>query len=294
MSRARTLSPSFFTDERVVSVSPFARLLFQGLWCEADREGRLEDRPLGLKMRLFPADQVDVSALLDELVKAGLVQRYAVGGRGYLLVPNFAKHQHPHPKEVQSRLPAPPSTENNGKFSPSIVPAVESNGSPLTATASPSAPLPASRAGSSGSSGSSVSSGSTGAAKSPAPEAHPLQAIWNRLKAPEQPEWKSTSKARKAQADARWEERPSGDWEAIVQRLAASAFARGANERGWVANPTFLLRPDTAARVLEGNYDDRAGKPRGSFDPNQGIITSQHADDDGPGPDLDFAAEAAS
>lgn len=107
MARVRSLSPGFFTDERVVSVSMPARLLFAGLWTEADREGRLEDKALVLKMRLFPADQVDVKALLDELDDAGLVNRYSVAGRAYLLVPKFKEHQHVHPKEAPSKLPGP-------------------------------------------------------------------------------------------------------------------------------------------------------------------------------------------
>lgn len=107
MARTRQLHPDFFTDEKVVQVSFGARLCFQGLWCEADREGRLEDRPLTLKMRLFPADNVDIEALLQELVSAGLMRRYQVGDRRYLLVVNFKRRQHVHPKEVESKLPAP-------------------------------------------------------------------------------------------------------------------------------------------------------------------------------------------
>lgn len=107
MARARTLVPAFFTDERVVSVSFAARLLFQGLWTEADREGRLEDKPLTLKMRLFPADTVDCAALLEELVQAGLIVRYSVEARPLLLVPKFKEHQHVHPKEAPSKLPPP-------------------------------------------------------------------------------------------------------------------------------------------------------------------------------------------
>lgn len=109
MSRRREISPSFFTNEKVVSVGAFARLLFIGLWTEADREGRLEDRPTRLKMRLFPADSVDVSALLDDLVVAGLVERYESDVGPVIQVIGFSEHQHPHPKEAPSQLP--PSRE---------------------------------------------------------------------------------------------------------------------------------------------------------------------------------------
>jgi len=49
MARIRSLKPDFFKDEDL-AVLPFeARLLFEGLWCYADKEGRLEDRPKYLK-----------------------------------------------------------------------------------------------------------------------------------------------------------------------------------------------------------------------------------------------------
>jgi hypothetical protein len=108
MARQRTLHPDFFTDEKVVACSFPARLMFEGLWCVADREGRLEDKPLSLKMRLFPADAVDGAALIAELVAVGLVVRYQTEGRSYLAIPNFQKRQHVHPKEVPSKLPPPP------------------------------------------------------------------------------------------------------------------------------------------------------------------------------------------
>ncbi len=103
--RQRMVSPSFFVDEGLVTVSPMARLLFIGLWCIADREGRLEDRPIRLKMMLFPCDECDVSELLDELVRVGVIIRYVVGSQPLVQVENFTKHQHPHHREMPSELP---------------------------------------------------------------------------------------------------------------------------------------------------------------------------------------------
>lgn len=150
MARQRTLHPDFFVDEKVVQVSAFARLMFQGLWCLADREGRLERKPLKLKMQLFPADNLDAELLLGELESVGLVRRYEVEGRDLLILPGFLRRQNPHPKEVKSVLPAPPTIEEQDEISK----AVESNGKPRKATASREK-VGASRAGSSGSSGSS-------------------------------------------------------------------------------------------------------------------------------------------
>lgn len=105
MPRQRMLSPKFFTDARVVVLPPLARLLFQGLWCEADREGRLPDEPIDLKIRLLPMDAADVDQMLSSMAGVGLVDRYVVKGRRFLQIRNFLKHQKPHPREPASVLP---------------------------------------------------------------------------------------------------------------------------------------------------------------------------------------------
>lgn len=98
------------------------------------------------------------------------------------------------------------------------------------------------------------------------PEPADLQAVWNAHKAKEMPQWTETPKARKKAARARLEERPDlGAWETIVKRLAESKFARGlvpgSSGSYWIADPDFLLRPDSAAKILEGKYDERGPKP---------------------------------
>jgi hypothetical protein len=118
VSRARNLKPGFFRNEDLADL-PFAyRLLFQGLWCVADREGRLEDRPKRIKADVFPYDDVDVAAGLEALADAGFILRYQVGETQYIQVLAFHKHQNPHCKEAASTIPAPckhrASTEISG------------------------------------------------------------------------------------------------------------------------------------------------------------------------------------
>lgn len=103
--RARNIKPGFFQNEDLVECSFGARLLFIGLWCLADREGRLEDRPKKIKMEIFPADNVDCDALLDELKKYNFIIRYEAEGGRYIEVVNFAKHQKPHIRESESEIP---------------------------------------------------------------------------------------------------------------------------------------------------------------------------------------------
>jgi hypothetical protein len=95
VSRIRSVHPGLHTDERFVSVQPFARLLFIGLWNECDDQGLFEWSPLKLKMRLLPADNVDAAQLLDELAAGGMVYPYEVDGRRFGAVRNFGKWQRP-------------------------------------------------------------------------------------------------------------------------------------------------------------------------------------------------------
>lgn len=103
MARIRTIKPEFFTSEDVVSLSPFARLLFIALWCEADREGRMFWKPKTFKMRYFPADNIEIDALCDELIGRGLVALY---GDNLAEIPTFDRHQHINPRESASVIPS--------------------------------------------------------------------------------------------------------------------------------------------------------------------------------------------
>ena len=108
MARARNIKPGFFKNELLAEMPPETRLLFMGLWCLADREGRFEDRPKKIKMELFPCDSFSIEDSLALLAKDGFLLRYEVGGKRYAQVVNFTKHQMPHHKEVPSDIPAPP------------------------------------------------------------------------------------------------------------------------------------------------------------------------------------------
>lgn len=117
MARIRSIKPNFFTSDDTCRCSRDARLLFIGLWTEADREGRLEDRPQQIKTRLFPdEDDMNIGTLLDELHAAEMIERYAVGVFRVIQIRNFAKHQRPHPKEAASTLP--PLSDSNFRVQP--------------------------------------------------------------------------------------------------------------------------------------------------------------------------------
>lgn len=106
--RARNIKPGFYTNDALAELPPLTRLLFTGLWCLADRAGRLEDRPKKIKAEILPYDDCDAQAMLDALQTAGFITRYTVDGTPYIQVTNFLKHQNPHIREPQSTIPAPP------------------------------------------------------------------------------------------------------------------------------------------------------------------------------------------
>lgn len=197
MARARTLKPGFFKNEELVAMDPLVRLLFQGLWVLADRNGRLEDRPLRIKMEILPNDAIDADAALDRLAAAGLIRRYDAGGSRYIQVKTFGKHQSPHPKEPALHPPDPadqrPATdstapENDEQVAGNLL----ASGEPLSGQARPSHVSRPSRPSqpshslgeTGGGGGEAPRAGARGAAPEPAPPPPPPEPTAVRSKRP--------------------------------------------------------------------------------------------------------------
>ena len=122
--RARNIKPGFFKNDLLAECHPLARILFEGLWCMADREGLLKDRPQRIKAEILPYDILDgkqnptINELLNELAQKkdcdgslAFITRYQVNGTAYIQVIHFKENQHPHVNEKQSEIPKP---ENSG------------------------------------------------------------------------------------------------------------------------------------------------------------------------------------
>lgn len=105
MARSRNIKPGFFTNDELAECSPYARLLFAGLWTIADKEGRLDDRPKKIKALVLPFDTVDCDELLTQLHAKNFITRYSVEGSDYIQINNWKKHQNPHCKESASDIP---------------------------------------------------------------------------------------------------------------------------------------------------------------------------------------------
>lgn len=105
--RARNVKPGFYKNAELAECSVWARLLAPGLWMMADREGRFIDRPKQIKGEIFPYDNVDVDALLEELVLHQHIIRYESGGKRFIQILTFKEHQRIHSNELPSIIPEP-------------------------------------------------------------------------------------------------------------------------------------------------------------------------------------------
>lgn len=108
MARIRTIKPEFFTSEDIVSLTPLTRLFYVSLWCEADREGRLEWKPGTFKLRYLPGDKCSVETLGVDLAARGLLFFYMVDGVKYAEIPTFTRHQVINNRESDSKIPINP------------------------------------------------------------------------------------------------------------------------------------------------------------------------------------------
>jgi len=252
------IRPQFFTSEQVASVSYPARLCFAGLWCLADREGRLEDKPNQIKIHLFPYDtKLNVDKLLGELQGANLIYRYECDGLKVIGMPTFTEHQPLHPHEVESKLPDMPSnvTASNDRH---YVPNTNSNSRSKSKNNNKSK---------SRSKGSSSKGGLGG---------NPDVTIFENIRSlyikicrgfPEPTEVSDWSPKRWGNVNARWKAHPDLDWWRIYfERIAASDFLRNGNENWAGADLGWIMLPSNMEKILEGRYDNKKRKAEKKYD----------------------------
>ena len=231
MARARNIKPGFFKNEVLAKCDPLTRILFAGLWTLADREGRLEDRPMRIKAELIPYDNCDIEKMLNDLI-GDFILRYEVEGKKYIQILNFIQHQNPHQKEAVSTIPAPDSP---GAKPMQAGPLTDS---PIPITDSP-IPYPSPR------------------------DLTEAVAVYNSAaKEVGWPECQRLTEPRKASLKARLEEVGSLEgWSLAIERARSSPFLVGENEKGWKADFDFLLKAAKFTKLMEGSYDRREGQP---------------------------------
>ena len=93
MARIRNIKPDFWTDEKLVELETWERLLFIGLWNFADDEGYMPYSPKRIKMQIFPGDSLEVSRGIQSLISIGAVELFDSELGQVLHVSKWAKHQ---------------------------------------------------------------------------------------------------------------------------------------------------------------------------------------------------------
>lgn len=73
------------------------------------------------------------------------------------------------------------------------------------------------------------------------------------------PRLTTLSEARKKAIKARFNNYTLEDFKKLFTKAEASTFLKGGNNRNWTATFDWLIKDTNMAKVLDGNYDDRAG-----------------------------------
>lgn len=272
MARSRNIKPGLFKNEILGVAEPIFTLAFQGLWLLADREGRLEDRPLRIKAETFPyREGIDVEAMLDWLQQEGFILRYQITGKRYIQVLNFGKHQNPHKNETPSEIPAPSESEavpNKSELLPNESQALGLIPDSLNLIPSLLIPEMAADA---------AVNGKPATEKMPTCPAEEIVSLYHEAM-PLNPPVKNLNDARKKAIRARWKEaallhcKPFGynnredglkAWRNFFEVCAESEFltGRASAQQGkppFVADIDFLISPSGFTKCIENKYHREA------------------------------------
>ena len=97
MARRRMIVPEIWQSESFAQLSILAKLVFIGLFSNADDEGRGIANPVYIKSILFPYDDgmrvIDIEKALSEIGQFMSVTLYTHDGRKYYALDNWKKSQ---------------------------------------------------------------------------------------------------------------------------------------------------------------------------------------------------------
>lgn len=282
MSRIRSIHPGQWTDEDFVECSLAARLLTLGIRNEADDNGVFEWRATRLKMRLFPADAIDVGELLNELEAKGQILRFEASGRHYGAIRNFRVYQNPrspkaeHPitadaevfvgeragdEAVPKRGPGRPRKQQDAatkSVEPKSFPQTVENNSERERERREEDNSPTDL---------SISELIDGQGRSlvlvPEPVIDEAEEAFRAYDAVRR---EFVVAARSIAFDADRKKRlaatlrsigGSAGWETVLARIRGSPFLRGETDSFSFATIDWLLKPANMRKIMEGNYDER-------------------------------------
>ena len=107
----RMIDPEIWFNDKVTSLPDAGRLLFIGIFSNADDDGRLKASPKFLKAHIFPYDADKSLELIQELrdkcAEVGLIRLYTNSTGEFLDLPGWSEHQHIRKdRYTPSKLPA--------------------------------------------------------------------------------------------------------------------------------------------------------------------------------------------
>jgi hypothetical protein len=271
--RARNIKPGFFKNDHLLECDPLARILFEGLWCLADRQGKLEDRPTKIKIEILPCDNCDANVLLeqlalkmDDLGKPALINRYVVNNKRYIQIVNFSKHQNPHMNEAESIIPEPEEysastmqTLEEHQHNPadslipdSLIP------DPLTTVTTVTDSCPQKEA-----------SGDESSNILKCPHQDIISVYHKTL--PELPRVKHWPENLQAIMRTRWKEDQARQnlewWEKFLLYVHESDFLMGRAQGGFMADLEWLVRPKNFTKIANGRYHHGGNGTRSKAQP---------------------------
>lgn len=110
MARKRMIDPNFWQSEDISKLSYFARLVFIGLFSNADDEGRGRAKAAYLKSMIFPYDEdieivKKVDEALDEIAKSVSIIFYKIDDSEYFQLTKWKNWQNVE-RPTKSKIPA--------------------------------------------------------------------------------------------------------------------------------------------------------------------------------------------
>jgi len=104
MARKRMIDPKFWSDDKMMSLTPMHRLLFIGIWNFSDDGGIHKNSNNMLKAEVFPCDNInieEVGKLKDELIELELIIPFNSNGIELFYVKNWKIYQ-----SIQKPIPS--------------------------------------------------------------------------------------------------------------------------------------------------------------------------------------------
>lgn len=271
--RSRIINPGFFQNQELAKLGPYAQILFAGLWCMADRDGRLKDCPQLMKAMIFPYYDITVEQIEQILAQmdGNFIERYALNGHGKLIfLPKFSEYQHVHPHEAKSKIPA---NSNKKQCDDKVITmsgdVITMSGSSTSTSTSTSIPPVVPQAGDEEERKKEAKKIEEAFRKKFAEE---IVSLWNRIVADSWGYYQAfgANKQRIRMIHARMIEDPARKelswWEEYFRRIERSDIMRKAKfgESRW-ADLTWCLYPGNMTKVLEGRYDNATPKVEGGW-----------------------------